>query len=69
MANYTVKQIPNPSGKVKANGKDKYRYIVVDSETGDILDNAQGYGYKSIDNAHKAYCYKLNRFSQNNNQN
>ena len=69
MANYTVIQIPNPSGKVKANGKDKYRYIVVDSETGDILDNAQGYGYKSENNAHKGYWYKLKRFSQNNNQN
>lgn len=63
MANYTVKQIPNPSGKVKANGKDKYRYIVVDSETGDILDNAQGYGYKSIEKAYKGYAYKMYHFS------
>jgi len=34
------------------------RYIVVDTETGEVLDNAQGYGYKSIQNAYKAYGYK-----------
>lgn len=34
------------------------RYVVVDAETGEVLDNAQGYGYKSIQNAYKAYSYK-----------
>ena len=33
------------------------RYIVVD-ENDNILDDAQGYGYKSIQNAHKAWTYK-----------
>lgn len=34
------------------------RYIVVDSETGEVLDNAQGYGYKSVQNAYKCFGYK-----------
>lgn len=28
------------------------------STTGEILDNAQGYGYKSVQKAYAAYCYK-----------
>ena len=41
--------------------EDKYnkRYIIIDKETGEILDNAQGYGYKSKQNAYKCYAYKL----------
>ena len=27
------------------------RFVVVDKETGEILDDAQGYGYKTIKNA------------------
>ena len=34
------------------------RYVVVDQETGEILDNAQGYGHKSKQKAHAAYAYK-----------
>lgn len=34
------------------------RYVVVDIATGEILDDAQGYGYKSIKNAYSAYAYK-----------
>ena len=33
------------------------RYVVVDKE-GNLLDDAQGYGYKSIRNAHAAFRYK-----------
>ena len=38
--------------------KELYRYIVVDKETGEVLDDAQGYGYKTAQGAHKAYVYK-----------
>ena len=40
--------------------KDKYdpRYAIMDVETGEILDDAQGYGYKSASNAYSAYAYK-----------
>lgn len=39
------------------------RYRIVDTETGEILDDAQGYGYKTAQNAHKAWYYKNNRKS------
>ena len=34
------------------------RYVVVDEVTGEVLDDAQGYRYKSAQNAHRAYSYK-----------
>ncbi len=34
------------------------RYVVVDKDTGEVLDNAQGYGYKSVQKAYAAYAYK-----------
>ena len=34
------------------------RYVIVDEETGEILDDAQGYGYKSPRKAYAAYAYK-----------
>lgn len=34
------------------------RYIVVDKDTGEVLDNAQGYGYRSKQKAYAAYTYK-----------
>ena len=35
------------------------RFIVVNEITGDVIDDAQGYGYKTKDKAWKAYTYKL----------
>ena len=34
------------------------RYIIVDIKTNKVLDNAQGYGYKTRIGAHKAWGYK-----------
>lgn len=34
------------------------RYVVVDFNTGAVLDNAQGYGYKTPQKAHAAWGYK-----------
>ena len=34
------------------------RYIIIDIETGKVLDNAQGYGYKSERKAYASYSYK-----------
>ena len=34
------------------------RYVVIDEATGEIVDDAQGYGYKSAQNAHRAHAYK-----------
>ncbi|MCD8083215.1 MAG: hypothetical protein LUE86_06880 [Clostridiales bacterium] len=35
------------------------RYVLVDAKTGEVLDDAQGYGYKSVEKAHAAYAYKF----------
>lgn len=34
------------------------RYVIVDDETGEVLDDAQGYGYKSARGAYAAWAYK-----------
>ncbi|MBI9014500.1 MAG: hypothetical protein JEZ08_19845 [Clostridiales bacterium] len=34
------------------------RYVCIDEETGEILDDAQGYGYKNKQKAYSAYNYK-----------
>ena len=34
------------------------RYVVVDAATDEVLDDAQGYGYKTAQNAHRAHAYK-----------
>ena len=31
------------------------RYVIIDKETGEILDDANGYGYKSKQKAYAAY--------------
>lgn len=33
------------------------RWQIVNTETGEILDDAQGYGYRSAQKAHAAYAY------------
>ncbi|MBQ7217469.1 MAG: hypothetical protein IJS39_15965 [Synergistaceae bacterium] len=42
----------------KLSGKYDKRYVVVDKDTGEVLDDAQGYGYKTAQKAHAAYAYK-----------
>lgn len=51
------------SEDLSINGED--RYVIVDIETGEILDDANGYGYKSAKNAYAAYAYK-NRSKEEN---
>lgn len=34
------------------------RYVIVDIESGAVLDNAQGHGYKSPQKAYACYAYK-----------
>ena len=34
------------------------RYAIVDIETGEVLDDAQGYGYKTAQKAYAGYGYK-----------
>lgn len=37
---------------------DSNRYVIIDKETGEIIDDAQGYGYKSKRKAYAAHAYK-----------
>ena len=39
------------------------RFIIVERETNNVIDDAQGYGYKTKDGAYKAAYYKLNQKS------
>lgn len=39
------------------------RFMIVNAETGEVLDDAQGWGYKSAENAYRAFYYKQNRSS------
>ena len=34
------------------------RYVVVVAATGAVIDDAQGYGYKTAQNAHRTHAYK-----------
>lgn len=34
------------------------RYVIVDKDTGEVLDDAQGYGYKTPQKAYAAWSYK-----------
>ena len=34
------------------------RYVIIDLDTGEILDDCQGYGYKTKQKAHIGYAYK-----------
>ena len=46
---------------IDINSEDYYfekRYVLVDTETGEIVDDAQGYGYRTAYGAHKAYGWK-----------
>ena len=36
----------------------EFRYRIVSSETGEVLDDAQGYGYKTAQKAYAAYAFK-----------
>lgn len=38
-------------------GHDK-RFVVINAETGEVIDDAQGYGYKTAQRAYAAYEYK-----------
>lgn len=37
------------------------RWRLVDMDTGEVVDDAQGYGYRSAAGAHRAYGFKRSR--------
>lgn len=44
--------------EVKAKYVGNGRYVLIDLETGEVVDDAQGYGYKSATKAYAAWAYK-----------
>lgn len=42
----------------------KIRFCIVSTDTGEVLDDAQGYGYKTAQKAYAAYAYKTRDKSQ-----
>lgn len=47
-----------PWNSLPAYDTSEMRYRIVSTETGEILDDAQGYGYKTAQKAYAAYAYK-----------
>lgn len=45
---------------------EEIRYRIISTETGEILDDAQGYGYKTAKKAYAAYAYKHRDKSKDN---
>ena len=52
---YTVRHEPEDRYDI---GWSETRWRLVDTDTGEIVDDAQGWGYKSAQNAHRAYGYR-----------
>lgn len=44
----------------KISKRDDDRFVIADPNTGAVLDDAGGYGYKTAQKAHKAAWYKFN---------
>lgn len=47
-----------PWNNTPAYDTSEIRYCIVSTETGEVLDDAQGYGYKTAQKAYSAYAYK-----------
>lgn len=44
--------------KVVSYDKNGSRYAIIDADTGEVFDDAQGWGYKTAQNAYRALAYK-----------
>lgn len=47
-----------PWNNTPAHDTFEMRYCIISTDTGEILDDAQGYGYKTAQKAYSAYAYK-----------
>lgn len=47
----------NPVTEYDSETREK-RYVIIDTESGEIVDDAQGYGYKSAQKAYAGWSYK-----------
>ena len=57
MRNFQMKNYKVIKSEVHSKYRDD-RYICIDPETGEVLDDAQGYGYKTPQKAHAAFTWK-----------
>lgn len=60
---YNYKAVPYKTTKTIKDEYEKYskteiRYRIVSVDTGEVLDDAQGYGYKTAQKAYAGYSYK-----------
>ena len=51
--NETLKAVESPT----LSKRGRPRYVLVNIETGEIVDDAQGYGYKTASGAHRSWAY------------
>ena len=56
-----IKEIPLPSAEECYEIRKEKRYVIIEKNTGNVFDDAQGYGYKSQQGAWKALYFKLNK--------
>lgn len=54
----------DPWDNVPAYDTKEKRFCIVSTKTGEVLDDAQGYGYKTAQKAYAAYAYKTRDRSQ-----
>ena len=59
MSNITFRIVKRPANKNSNPWEREDRWDIVDFETGEIIDDAQGYGYKSQQKAAKAGWWKF----------
>ena len=59
MENLTFRIVKRPANKKSNQWEREDRWDIVDFETGEIIDDAQGYGYKSQQKAAKAGWWKF----------
>lgn len=52
------KAVPENIKVVPVNRDNGIRYIVIDADTGEVFDDAQGYGFTSAKKAYAAFYYK-----------
>ena len=45
--------------RLEALSKNGNRYVIIDDKSGEILDDAQGYGYRSVEKAYAGYRYQV----------
>ena len=53
----------NDNEKIESYNPNEYetRFRLVNKDTGEIIDDAQGYGYRTVQGCYKAMYYKRNR--------